>query len=601
MKADRVFNYWKREKLTVSCIVVFGLSFNILAVLAPVWQGKMIDAIATGKPLDAVLWTVASFLALILLIQTLRYFKRFFIRVFANRTIVAMRRTIYRNIMDKSVPELEKENTGNLMTRAIGDVGLCVEGMRKFTTELFDTGVLLATYFVSLLLYDVPLSLAACFFIPVAMFLAQKLKGVIFRYTTEWRKKNSELADMTYSSVDNAMLYRARGLEGAYAERYDAELSDLQGKAVKANILENTMQPVYNAIAMAGVLLVIYFGGSKVVNGAWTLGQFSAYLSIFAATAFKASKASKLFNSVQKSQVSWKRIKPYLGSDIVEDEKKMPDQGKSETAGESAQAQVSPREQGPAALEVSGLSLRFEGAKDYAVRNVSFTARAGEIIGITGPVACGKSALAAAIAGIYPYEGSVRVNGRELRELGARERSDLVSWMGHGSDLLSDTIQENVSLGIADDGENAASGGHSDDIFAALRDVQFSDDLASMPAGLQTRVGNAGVRLSGGQQARIALARALVGKRPVIILDDPLSAVDVKTEGRIVESLRIRYRDSVILLVSHRLSVFPDVDRIVFLRADGPAEYGSHGELLSRSRLYAEIFSLQNAGCGEDA
>lgn len=595
---DRIFNYWKKQKGIVFAIIVFGLSFNILTALAPVWQGKLIDAIVDGIPFRDLISVALSFLALVTGIQVLRYFKRYFIRRFANSTGASMRFMIYRNILGRPVTELEGESAGNLMTRAISDVDLCVEGMRKFTTELFDTGVLLASYIATLLVFDVRITLLSSVCVPLAMLLAEKLKGLIYRYTADWRKKNSEIADFTWNSIDNLMLYRVKGLEGDIAARYVMELDDLSRKAVRAGVMENSMQPVYNIIAMLGVILVITLGGRMVFSGSWTVGQFSSYMTIYAAMAVKASKASKLFNSVQKSQVSWKRIKPYLRDKLPRIDSGARDSAetedltgtiertvKIERAGTRSSAGL-PRADVPL-LSVRNISLRHANALTDAISGITFEGRKGAIIGVTGPVACGKSSLGLALTGLYPYGGSVLIEGRELSLMTEGERARLVSYQGHRSELLSDTIYANITLGV------------EGDVSAVLGDVSFDADLARMADGTETRVGNGGVRLSGGQQARIALARALYGKKKLIILDDPFSAVDVKTEEEIIGNIRSHYPESLIILISHRLTVFPKADSIVLLRADHTAEYGTHESLMRDSSLYREIYSLQRAAGGE--
>jgi len=604
---DRVVSYWKAQKPVVAAIVFFGLGFNVLMALAPVWQGKLIDALVGGRPFADIVRQAATFVALVAFIQALRYYKRYYIRRFANATNASMRMMIYESIMSRPTADLERETAGDLMTRAQSDVELCVEGMRKFTTELFDTGVLLASYAVSLFLYDVPITALALLSVPLAMLLAQKLKGLIYGYTVAWRKKNSEIAELTWGAIENAMLYRVRGMERANAARYAAELDDLRKKAVRANLLENSMQPIYNAIAMLGAVAVIWLGGNRVIAGAWTVGQFSAYLSIFAAIAVKASKASKLFNSVQKSRVSWQRIKPFLAEtaraqageaeavapqagnadegDAQTDEPKADETARPESGSSEATANGDARVRGqPARLVVQNLSFGYGGAP--VISGLSFRAEAGGILGITGPVASGKSSLALALTGLYPYGGSVAVDGRELASLQAEERSRLISWQGHRAELFTDTIRANVSLGA------------DDEIEGTLATVRLTDDLKTMSLGTETPVGAGGVRLSGGQQARVALARALQGKRKIIILDDPFSAVDVNTEREIIANLRADYRDSLIILVSHRLTAFPEADGIVFLRDGHTAEYGTHAELMRRSSLYRSIYELQCATCG---
>jgi len=565
---DRIINYWKKEKLVVACIVIFGLTFNGSMALGPIVQGRLIDSLVKGSATGDILRLAAFYTAVIGAIQVLRYFKRFYIRRFANSTSASMRLMIYNNILHKSTSQLDGENIGNLMTRAVSDVDLCVEGMRKFTTEVFDTGIIMLSYATAMVFYDARITLYSCIFIPAAMLLAEKLKTRIYKYSLDFRTKSSEVADITYDMIENAMLYRVNGLEGINRDNYAVELSDLQEKATKAHLLENSMQPVYNAVAMLGASAVIYMGGNKVIGGTWTLGQFVAYMTMFAAMAVKASKAAKLFNSVQKSRISWKRIKPYLSDHVSKDTS-------LELESESTE------------LAVDSLSFSYPDGEGTVVEKISFEGEMGEIIGITGPVASGKSTLGMALLGLYPYSGSIRIDGRELSSYSEYERSCMISYLGHKPQLLSDTIYENITLG------NKA------DISAVLKDVCFEEDLAAMPQGQETLVGNGGIRLSGGQQSRLALARALLNKKKIIILDDPFSAVDMRTEEMIIENLRKNYKQSLIILVSHRLSIFRTVDRILLLNGDKSYEWGTHEELMKNSGLYGAIYDLQSKESGD--
>ena len=559
---DRIINYWKKEKLVVVCIVIFGLGFNIATILGPIYQGKLIDALLRGDSLSAIILLTATFILLVGAIQLMRYFKRFYIRRFANSTSATMRLMIYNHIMHESSEKLDHESTGDLMTRALADVDLCVEGMRKFTTEIFDTGVLMASYLITMLFYDVKITFLAGLFIPVAMVLAEKLKTIIYKYSIAYRAQSSAVAGITYDYIENAMLYRAYGMETQTQEKFNLELEDLQNKAIKANILENSMQPIYNVIAMLGVIMVIYLGGTRVINGGWTVGVFSTYMIMFAALAKKASNAAKLFNSVQKSQVSWYRIKPYLTEYKTKDTTKNVE--KSQTR-----------------LVVKNLSFRYPAAQENIIANINFTAHQGEIIGLTGSIAAGKSTLGLSLLGLYPYSGNISIDGRELKDYSQYERSQMISYLGHNPQLLSDTIYNNITLG-----QNV-------DITAVLQDVCFDTDLAAMPKSVNTLVGNSGIRLSGGQQARIALARTLLHQNKIIILDDPFSAVDMQTEEKIIENLKNNYQDSLIILISHRLAIFSRIDRIVLLHSDKTMDCGTHLQLMENSELYAAIYNLQ--------
>jgi len=569
MQPDKIINYWKKEKFVVTCIIIFGISCNIAVILGPIYQGKLIDSIAKGDKLSSVTVLAATFVILIGLAQLMRYFKRFYIRRFANSTSSTMRLMIYNNIMNKTIYELDNENTGNLMTRAISDVDLCVEGMRKFTTEIFDTGVLMTSYLISMLVYDVKITLLSSLFIPVAMLIAEKLKSIIYKYSIAFRKKSSEVADITYDIIENSMLYRVNGMETKNRGRYSNELEDLQDKAIKANILENSMQPIYNVIAMLGIIMVIYLGGLQVINNGWTVGVFSTYVAMFTAMSVKASKAAKLFNSMQKSQISWKRIKPYLTKYKTKDTT-LSINNKDTT------------------LSVENLSFSYEEKKENIIENICFEGQQGEIIGITGAIATGKSTLGVSLLGLYPYIGSVKIDGKELKDYSEYARTQMISHLDHKPQLLSDTIYNNITFG------------NKQDITSVLKDVCFDKDLEAMPNGKSTLVGNSGVKLSGGQRARIALARALFNKNKIIILDDPFSAVDMKTEEKIIENLKNNYKDSLIIIISHRLAIFNKINKIILLNKDKTMEYGTHNELIKSSEVYAEIFNLQCTEGGDN-
>ncbi|MEG1917741.1 MAG: ABC transporter ATP-binding protein [Oscillospiraceae bacterium] len=522
----KMSSYWKREWRVVALIVTTGILFNASLSLGPILQGNIIDGLLAGDGLEQVLPAVCVFLLVIGGIQWMRFLKRKYVRVFANRTGAAMRRTVYSNLLHRPLSALREETTGDLMTKAISDVDACVEGMRKFTTEIFDTGVLMVSYCVTLLCYDVQLTLCACLFLPVAMAIAEGLKRLVFRVTKAYRAQLSALSELTYETVENALLYRICSAEETNLSRYRAQLERLEKRAVRANLLENSMQPIYNVIAMTGVFFIVLLGGRSVVDGSWTVGAFSAYLTIFTALAVKASKAAKLVNSVQKAQVSWRRVQPYLTEERRE-----------ETATFPAVSE----------LRVEQLSFTYPGADSPTLREVSFAGRAGQIIGVTGPVAGGKSTLGLALLGLYPYGGSIRLDGRELRDSPA---NGAIAYLGHDSQLLSDTIYNNITLG---------DGG---DVGAVLSDVCFDRDLETMPLGVQTPVGASGVRLSGGQQARLALARALYGKSGILVLDDPFSAVDRETETQIFAHLRAHYADRLIVLISRTAGQADTVVRV---------------------------------------
>ena len=561
---QKISSYLKREWKTLLLVTLTGLAFDGSMSYAAVLQGRLIDAVASKAALAVVGQKALTFLLVVAVIQTCRALKRYFVRLFANGTGARMRRMLYNSVFSQDVTALSGASAGELMNRAVGDVDICVEGMRKVTTEIFDTGVLMASYLITMFSYDVKTTLLTCMFIPVAMFIAEKLKTVIENATKLARAQNGAVSATTLSNVENALLYRVNSAYERRLAEYEAELTDLEKKNVRADVLENSMQPVYNAIALLGIVAILTRGGGLVIAGTWTIGDFTAFTAIFIALATKASKAAKLFNSYQKAAVSWQRIKPQIQPHTLPDETdRFPD--------------------APAALEVRDLAFAYPGANEAAISGVSFSAKAGELIGVTGAVASGKTALGYALTGALPCSGSVTLCGTPLRDFTPCERSRRVAYMGHDPQLLSDSIYENVTLG---------EGG---DISEILSLVCFDADLAAMPGGINTRIGAGGVRLSGGQRDRVALARTLCRPSRLVILDDPFSAVDMDTERKIIAKLRGRFPDRILVLISHRLAAFPETDQVLFFE-NGRAVTSTHEALLSENPAYKALWDAQAKG-----
>ena len=500
----------------------------------------------------------------IAIVQIARYIKRFYVRRFANNVNKDMKETLYDCLVHKNRAELEEEGIGNVMTKAILDVDDCAEGMRKFTTEIFDTGVALAAYVGMLLFYDWRLAILGMLFLPVSYVLAEKMKRNVQRTGAAYKEQSGNLSAATLDRATNAVTYRVYGREEEREQAYEENLTDYEKSAVKANIWSTAFPPLYRIISMTGVLFILYFGSRNVLGNGWKLwdvAAFTTFLSCFLKLAVKSSHAAKLFNAVHKAQVSWKRIKPLMKEDTYEDDSLV---------------------QEPGTLEVSDVSFAYPGgAKIYEDFNLSATP--GQIIGVTGAVACGKSTLGKTFLCEYPYEGRVCFHGKELSEMAKAERTGMIGYLGHDPELFNDTIRNNVLLG--DQG----------DVETYLQEVCFDGEVAEMEEGMDTIVGNGGVRLSGGQAQRLALARTLCHKRPVLILDDPFSALDRKTEETVFVNLRKLAADSIVILLSHRLYLFPKMDQVLWME-DGKVTAGTHEQILEKFPEYARLYEAQADG-----
>ena len=564
---DKIESYFRAEWLTLTFVTVSGVLYNVGQLAAPWFEGKLAqclaDILGRKQPSSAMTRLVVFYIAVTLGVQLSRFVKRFFVRRFANNINRRMKGILYSDLVRQSRASLENEGVGEIMTKAVSDVDDCVEGMRKFTTEIFDTGVVMLGYTVMLFVYDWRLAILGLLFTPVSYFCAAKMKKPVQRAGAAYKKAESKMNAATVDRAENAVTYRIYGCEKVREERYEEALTGYEKSAVRANVWQSALPPLYLAASCAGVLFILFFGSKNVLGTgwkAWDIASFTTFLSCFTKLTVRASKVAKLFNSVQKAEVSWKRIKPLL-----------------KNTEELPELAVMPS----AEIKIENLSFSY-GEKEV-FSGVSLTASPGDIIGVTGPVACGKSTFGRVFLCEEPYKGSVLFGGKELSSLSAREISSAVGYLGHQPELSDDTVENNVLCGSDTDAARY------------LDAVQLTDEVNSMEKGVNTVVGSGGVRLSGGQAQRLALARTLAHPRPVMILDDPFSALDRKTEDAVFGYLREYAKDKTVFLISHRLYHFPQLQKIIFMD-NGKVSVGTHDELMKSEPAYRRLYESQTGG-----
>ena len=567
---DRISTYFKAEVPVLVIVTISGLIYNVGMLAGPYYEGQLAQCLyniihGTASAGD-MLKLALVYVIVIAIVQVSRAVKRFGVRRFANNISRSMRRNLYNSLVHMDASKLKEENMGSLLTKAIADVDACTEGMRKFTTEIYDTGVVMIAYVCMLVHYDWKLTLLACAFTPLAYFAADRMKTVVTSANAAYKKSASALSGMTMDRIENSLTYRVYGREENRDEAYEKALQDYETKSAKANLFEGSLAPLYDAIAMIGAAIVIYFGARN-VNGtgwtAWNIAAFTTYLACFTKLAVKTSHAAKLFNAVQKASVSWKRIRPLM-KEPVEDDLVIDH------------------------VPVTPVTLRFDHVSiGSLLHDISFTAAPGEIIGITGEVASGKSSLGKVLIDETDYTGTITLNGKDLRELTPEEKLASITYMGHEPELLSVSIGDNIRLGEDADAEKY------------IHMTSLDTDLKQMNRSASDSAGEAGTMLSGGQQARLALARTLAHARSVLILDDPFAAVDKTTETEILEQIRSAYPDRTILLISHRLYHFPSFSHVLYLH-DHTGTFLCHDDMMKKEPGYRKLYNEQKEGSDYD-
>lgn len=540
-----ILYYFKKEWKSLTIVTITGLIYNFGLILGPYFEGKLTQRIYDYFQQDISFQTILKIVLLYLfsisIVQISRFYKRNYVRIFANNTNKRFKQKIYQNILYAPRLQIKQEQTGALLTKAVIDADDCSEGIRKFTTELFDTCIALIAYLCMLFHYDIKITLLCIICIPVSYLLAEKMKTLVQRTSEKQKQITAALNETTLDLTSNAMMYRIYGCEENRMHSYENTLQKYETASIKANIPFMAFPPLYFVITLLGLFPILYSGCHYVIQGTWNIAIFTTYVACFLKLATKSSKSAKLFNAVHKAQISWKRLSPYL----LDPDTSIPSPS------------IIP------SLTVKDLSFHYPNANDL-FKHISFTLQKGEILGVCGKVASGKSTFGKLFLQEMPYEGFISIEKQN------------VTYLGHDLQLLNDTIEHNITLG------------KDIDILPYLKLVCIDQEVEQMGQGIHTMLGNGGILLSKGQAQRIALARTLVHASSLIILDDPFSALDIKTEQQVFHNIQSYCKDKMIILISHRLSIFQYATKVLLLE-DTHATLSTHADLCQTSPTYKTL------------
>jgi ABC-type multidrug transport system fused ATPase/permease subunit len=594
---------------------IAGFMMNTAVVLPAILLGQAIDAVRAFERgdvgLSAVGWAALAFIGGTLLTEGPRAAKRWWLMTANARIRANIRADAWRGVMAWPMARLDSTPAGDIMARIIGDVEVLGVGLREFSIETWDTVLFSLSLVVAMLVYDPTLTVLALLPVPVAMLLAKATGRWVASRTTTSREANAALTTALQEQLAGIRVLRLFGRTGAAVDRVD-RLSEEQAATNLALVrLRGGLRPVYTTLMSAGVLFVVWQGGEKVVSGTMTIGAFIAYLELYLRFVNRGFRVPQMINSIQGGAAAYVRLRPLLAPPLsLAHEPRGASFRAGHLVGMHEPVPAPPAvPTGPLAVSLQGVTFRYSTSTAPALHDIWLDIPAGALVAVTGPVGAGKSALARALLGLYPLEaGQVLWDGRPLEAIPAAERTARTGYLPQDPFLFSGTVRDNIVLGSAtlrqaQDHVPEAARGHSA-LAAAVSCAALSEDLHTFPAGLETEIGELGIRVSGGQRQRMALARAMAASGrlapALLVLDDPFSALDLDTEAKIVAGMRQLFgpaqpcaQQCTVVLFSHRLLAFPQADLVVVLDHGRIREQGTHAELSTGNGLYARIYRAQ--------
>jgi ABC-type multidrug transport system fused ATPase/permease subunit len=490
--------------------------------------------------------------------------RRLFAGIMSYRLMADYRRRVTGQYLRLPLSWHQRHPTGQLLSNANSDV----EASWFFVSPLpFACGaiVMVAITVAALLATDPLLAVVGLVVFPLVFVLNAVYSQVMSPRMAHAQQLRAEVSEIAHESFDAALVVKTLGREADETARFAARADELRDGLVAVGRVRGLFDPLMEALPNLGTLAVLLVGAQRVAAGAADAGDLVSIAYLFTLLALPIRAIGWVLADLPRALAGFDRVTPVLAA-----------------TGETPHGpDAAPAGRSGAALGVRAVDFRFDGAGRPTLDGVTFEVTAGRTVAVVGPTGSGKSTLAGLLVRLVdPHTGAVLLDGIDLRTLREGGVSSQVAFVPQSTFLFDDTVRDNVTLGAPYT---------DDDVHGALRIAAADGFVAGLPDGLDTRVGERGATLSGGQRQRLALARAVVRRPRLLVMDDATSAVDPSVEARILDALRAADRPATVVVVAYRQATIALADEVVWLEGGRLVARGSHAELLAGVPGYARL------------
>ncbi|MGZ4546307.1 MAG: ABC transporter ATP-binding protein [Blastococcus sp.] len=542
-----------------------GMTVASAWVLGAITNRVLLPAFATGGTTTAALTLAALAILGVAVLKIVGILgRRLFAGIMSYRLQADYRRRVTGQYLRLPLSWHQRHPTGQLLSNANSDV----ESSWFFVAPLpFACGalVMIAITVISLLATDPLLALVGLVVFPAVFGVNVVYSQVMSPRMQRAQQLRAEVSEIAHESFDAALVVKTLGREQQETDRFAVRARELRDGLVAVGRVRGLFDPMMEALPSLGTLAVLLIGAHRVAAGATTAGDLVSIAYLFTLLALPIRAIGWVLADLPRALAGFDRVTPVL-----------------DATGETPYGpEAAPAGNAGARVGVADVDFAFEDASRNTLRGVTFDVPAGSTVAVVGPTGSGKSTLAGLLVRLVdPAGGEVLLDGVDLRRLREGALSGQAAFVAQGTFLFDDTVRGNVTLG-ADYTD--------DEVWTALRVAAADDFVVDLPAGLDTRVGERGASLSGGQRQRLALARAVVRRPRLLVLDDATSAVDPAVEARILDALRASDHPATVVVIAYRQATIALADEVVWLEHGRTLARGSHEELLAEVPGYAAL------------
>jgi ABC-type multidrug transport system fused ATPase/permease subunit len=560
--AKYISRWWKYLVLGIVALAVA----TILSLITPRLTQKAIDELTKGISTNLIRYAI-FIIAIAIIRAFLTYFQRYVSGLFTEKIGKAIKDELYEHLHQVPVSYFNKMPVGELVSRASSDVEVVKRFVNNALINVF--WIILLFFGAMYFLFSTNIMLALMIMV-ILPFITVTTVKFSHKVRPLHLKTQQQIAVMTRVAEENLYgikVVKSYGREEYVIGRFKREALEVLNRVLTANRVSSIYSPLIGFIANSSLLIILLFGGIQVIKGNLTLGELVAFNSYVGMLLWPMRSVGQIINLSQRYIAARDRLLEILNFPVEE---------------EDANAITL-----PIRGEVVFDNVTFGYDKNRPViKNISFRANPGETIAIVGPTGCGKSTILELISRLYnPQKGTIYIDGIDIRRFKLDHLRKNIGIVFQEPFLFSDTIRNNIAFGKPD--------ASMEEIIEVSKRSHCHEFIMNLPQGYDTIVGERGITLSGGERQRVSLARALLVKPPILILDEATSSVDVETELLIHDALSEITKNTTTFIVAHRFSTIRNADRIIVLEDGKIVEEGTHEELLNREGSYARVYHLQ--------
>lgn len=560
---------WKRLGAAMACMVVVAAATSTSAYLVK----PMLDDIFINRDSTRLL-LIPGAAVLVFFFKGMGTFGQTYLMNHVGQSVIMdLRIALYDRIVGQPLSFFHEKKTGVLMARITHDVNI-VKGMMSMAVTSLLRDLFTVVGLVGVVLYmDWKLALGALLILPAAFYPIVLFGRRVRRFSTGCQETMADLSAFLHETFSGIKVIKVFGMEAFELERFSrmaGRLFRLEMKSVRAKALSS---PVMEFLGGLGIAFIIWFGGSRVISGASTPGTFFSFLTAVMMLYEPVKKLSRLNNTLQEGLSALTRIFDVIHhpSDIEETSDPVP------------------LPAGPVTVCFDQVGFSYQASEKPVLQDISLSVTPGEVVALVGMSGGGKTTLVNLLPRFYDVTcGRVLINGTDIRALSLDVLRRSISIVTQEPLLFDETVRDNIRYGRMDADDRAVE--------QAARDAFAHDFIQRFPRGYDTRIGELGSRLSGGEKQRICIARAMIKDAPLLILDEATSALDAQAEQVVQKALANLMKGRTTLVIAHRLSTIQHAHRIVVLEEGQVVEQGTHTDLMARKGTYYTLQTMQSPG-----